>query len=298
VKLAAFRADGVADPRIGIVEGDTIVPLDELWPGLACGMRDLLEQGPSALEQIRGRLPGAGGLPLASVTLLAPIRPSKGVLGIGLNYREHASEGGHAVPEFPTVFVKLPTSIVGPHDDVELPAISEQLDYEGELGVVIGSRCRHVSREDARSVIAGYLVVNDVSVRDWQRRTSQWTLGKSFDTHCPLGPWIVTSDELADPHDLSLRTFVNGDLRQSTRTSALVFDCFELVHVISTVCTLEPGDIIATGTPAGVAGSMTPPQWLVAGDIVRVEVEGVGAVENRIIPETVSPPVAAGALAP
>jgi 2-keto-4-pentenoate hydratase/2-oxohepta-3-ene-1,7-dioic acid hydratase in catechol pathway len=179
----------------------------------------------------------------------------------------------------------MPSCVVGPYDDVQRPVVSDALDYEGELAFVIGRRCRHVPRERAHEVIAGYLVANDVSVRDYQVRTTQWTLGKSFDTHGVLGPWLVTSDEVDPAAGLELRTLVNGELRQHSSTANLIFDCFELVEFLSAVCTLEPGDVIATGTPGGVAAFMEPRQWLVPGDVVRVEIEGIGAIENRIVAE-------------
>jgi 2-keto-4-pentenoate hydratase/2-oxohepta-3-ene-1,7-dioic acid hydratase in catechol pathway len=159
------------------------------------------------------------------------------------------------------------------------------LDYEGELGFVIGRRCRHVARDDAADVIAGYLVVNDVTVRDWQLRTPTWTMGKSFDTHGPIGPWIVTTDELRDPHQLRLRTWVNDELRQDSNTKQLIFDCFELVEHFSTAFTLEPGDIVATGTPSGVGIVQKPPKLLKDGDVVRIEIEGIGQLENPVIAE-------------
>jgi 2-keto-4-pentenoate hydratase/2-oxohepta-3-ene-1,7-dioic acid hydratase in catechol pathway len=163
--------------------------------------------------------------------------------------------------------------------------VSPLLDYEGELGFVIGRRCRHVPRDRAHEVIAGYLVVDDVTVRDWQLRVPTWTLGKSFDTHGPIGPWIVTPDEIGDPHALDLRTWVNGELRQHSNTKQLIFDCFAQVEHLSTAFTLEPGDIISTGTPSGVGGAMQPPRFLVAGDVVRVEIERIGHIENRVIAE-------------
>jgi 2-keto-4-pentenoate hydratase/2-oxohepta-3-ene-1,7-dioic acid hydratase in catechol pathway len=182
------------------------------------------------------------------------------------------------------VFTKLPTSVIGPGAAAERPNVSEQLDYEGELGFVISRRCRHVPRERAHEVIGGYTVVNDFSVRDWQRKTTQWTLGKGFDTHGAIGPWIVTPDEL-DPHSLDLKTYVNGELRQSSNTRHLIHDCFSLVELISTVCTLEPGDIVATGTPGGIGSAMDPPSFLVPGDVVRVEIEGLGVLENTVVAE-------------
>jgi 2-keto-4-pentenoate hydratase/2-oxohepta-3-ene-1,7-dioic acid hydratase in catechol pathway len=166
-----------------------------------------------------------------------------------------------------------------------MPRVSRDLDYEGELAFVIGRRCRHVPREHAPRVIAGYLVANDVSVRDWQRRSPTMTLGKSFDTHGPIGPWIVTADELEDPHDLLLRTWVNGEMRQSARTDDLIWNCFDLVATLSTVLTLEPGDVITTGTPAGVGAASDPPRFLQVGDRVRIEIERIGAIENEVIAE-------------
>jgi 2-keto-4-pentenoate hydratase/2-oxohepta-3-ene-1,7-dioic acid hydratase in catechol pathway len=161
------------------------------------------------------------------------------------------------------------------------------VDYEGELGVVIGKRCRHVPAEKARDVVAGYTVINDVSVRDWQWRVPTWTLGKSFDTHGPMGPALVTTDEIDDPHDLLLQTFVNGDLRQHARTDDLIFDCWSMIAHLSTVFTLEPGDVLSTGTPAGVGFALNPPQWLQAGDVVRIEIEGIGTLENPVADEGV-----------
>jgi 2-keto-4-pentenoate hydratase/2-oxohepta-3-ene-1,7-dioic acid hydratase in catechol pathway len=222
---------------------------------------------------------------MAEIELEAPIlRPPK-FLGIGLNYADHVAESNLDVPEFPTIFNKQSTCVVGPGDGVHVPRASHVLDYEGELGFVIGRRCRHVSRDQAPDVIAGYTVVNDVTVRDWQLRIPTWTIGKSFDTHGPMGPWIVTRDELTDPHRLGLRTWVNGELRQESNTKELIFDCFTLVEHLSTAFTLEPGDVIATGTPAGVGIGMKPPRLLAAGDVVRVEIEGIGTLENPIIDE-------------
>ena len=166
--------------------------------------------------------------------------------------------------------------------------MSRYLDYEGELGFVIGRRCRHVSAEHAAEVIAGYLIVDDVSVRDWQIQTPQWSLAKSFDTHGPLGPWIVTPDEIGDPHQLAIRTFVNGDLRQESNTSQLIFDCFRQVEILSQACTLEPGDVIATGTSSGIAAAMKGQPWLEPGDRVRVEIDGIGAIENEVVQEQVA----------
>jgi 2-keto-4-pentenoate hydratase/2-oxohepta-3-ene-1,7-dioic acid hydratase in catechol pathway len=212
------------------------------------------------------------------------VRPRK-FFAIGLNYADHVAESGLDTPEHLTVFMKAPTCVAGPYDPIERPVVSEWLDYEGELGFVIGRRCRHVSAEDAASVIAGYLVVDDVSVRDWQMQTPQWSLAKSFDTHGPIGPWIVTPDEIGDPHALGIRTFVNDEPRQESNTSQLIFDCFRTVEILSQACTLEPGDVIATGTPSGVAGAMEGQPWLEPGDRVRIEIDGIGTIENEVVDE-------------
>ena len=267
-------------PTAAVISGDEVAVLCELDPALPTDLTALLSSDNGMLSRVSEAVDAGGPRhALADVELAAPVRPSK-FLAIGLNYADHVAETGAQTPEYPTVFAKMPTCVAGPHDDVQRPRVSTQLDYEGELGIVIGRRCRDVSRDDAASVIAGYVVVNDVSVRDYQHRTSQWVLGKSFDTHGPIGPWIVTPDEL-DPHTLPLRTLVNGEVRQQSNTSNLIFDCYTIVELLSSVCTLEPGDVIATGTPGGVGSASG--SWLVAGDLVRVEIDGIGAIENRIV---------------
>jgi 2-keto-4-pentenoate hydratase/2-oxohepta-3-ene-1,7-dioic acid hydratase in catechol pathway len=175
--------------------------------------------------------------------------------------------------------------VTGPYDPVHMPRVSSALDYEGELAFVIGKRCRHVPRARAPEVIAGYLICDDVSVRDWQLRVPTWTMGKSFDTHGPLGPWLTTSDEVGDPHALSIRTLVNEEVRQSSNTKELIFDCYAIVEHLSTAFTLEVGDVISTGTPSGVGVAMKPPRMLVAGDVVRIEIEKLGFIQNEVVPE-------------
>ena len=255
MKLCRFEANG----RIfhGVVDGDHVV--------------DRQQDDEYALDEVR---------------LLAPVQPRK-YLAIGLNYADHIAESGMQAPEFPIFFNKQVTCVVGPGDDVHMPRVSTLLDYEGELAIVIGRRCRHVPVEQAHDVIAGYTIANDVSVRDWQLRTPTMTMGKSFDTHGPLGPWVVTADELGDPHDLGIRTFVNGERRQDGNTREMVFDCFQQVAHLSEAFTLEPGDVIATGTPAGVGAVRQPfPEGLLkVGDVVRVEVEGIGTLENTVVEE-------------
>jgi 2-keto-4-pentenoate hydratase/2-oxohepta-3-ene-1,7-dioic acid hydratase in catechol pathway len=224
--------------------------------------------------------------PLDEVRLLAPVLPRK-FLAIGLNYADHIAESGMEAPEFPVFFNKQVTCVVGPGDDVHLPRVSNLLDYEGELAVVIGTRCRHVPAERAHEVIAGYTIANDVSVRDWQLRTPTMTMGKSFDTHGPLGPWLVTPDELGDPHDLAIKTYVNDELRQDGNTGEMIYDCYEQVAHLSQAFTLEPGDVIATGTPAGIGAVRQPfPEGLLkVGDVVRVQIDGIGELVNTVVAE-------------
>ena len=284
MKLVTFTHDGVT--RIGVVDGEEVIDLSAAAPDLPTEMVALLEAGETALDTARG----ADGtrLPLGQVHLEAPIlRPPK-ILAIGVNYADHiaeAKEAGMKEPEYPVLFNKQSTSAHPPFDPFHLPRASSALDYEGELGVVIGKRCRHVPKDRAHEVIAGYTVINDVTVRDWQLRTGQFTIGKSFDTHCPMGPWIVTPDEFGDPHSHDIKTWVNGDLRQSSNTKHLVFDSFDLVEHLSTAFTLEVGDVIPTGTPGGVGIAMKPPQLLKEGDVVRVSIDGIGEIENSVVAE-------------
>ncbi len=284
MKLATFTHAGLT--RLGVVLDEQVLDLARVAPELPREMTALLAAGPPAFDRVR-QVAGQPGprLGLAEVRLEAPVlRPPK-FLAIGLNYADHCAESGQEKPVLPLFFNKQSTCVTGPFDPIHLPRVSPLLDYEGELGFVIGRRCRHVPRARAAEVIAGYLVVDDVSVRDWQLRVPTWTLGKSFDTHGPLGPWLVTLDELGDPHALDIRTWVNGELRQHSNTRELIFDCFAQVEHLSTAFTLEPGDVISTGTPSGVGGAMQPPRFLTAGDVVRVAIEGIGHIENRVVAE-------------
>jgi 2-keto-4-pentenoate hydratase/2-oxohepta-3-ene-1,7-dioic acid hydratase in catechol pathway len=280
MKLATFTHDGRT--RCGVVIGDEIADVTAARD-LPRDLVALLAAGPDALGAARRAAESAPRLALAAVRLDAPVQPRK-YLAIGLNYAAHVGEAGRKKPEFPIFFNKQSTCVTGPYDPIHLPRVSGALDYEGELAFVIGRRCRHVPAERAHEVVAGYLVADDVSVRDWQFKAPTMTLGKSFDTHGPLGPWLTTADEV-DPHALELRTWVNGEERQHVNTREMLFDCFEQVAVLSTVCTLEPGDVVTTGTPDGVGAAMKPMRFLVAGDVVRVEIAGLGHIENRVVPE-------------
>ncbi len=283
MKLVTFTHQG--STRIGIVKDDAVADVCAAAASLPRDMIALLSGGREMLEEARRTAESAPRLPLTQVKLEAPVRRPPEFLAVGLNYADHIAETGMAKPTFPIFFNKQSSCVNGPSDPIHLPRASEALDYEGELGFVIGRRCRHVPRARASEVIAGYFIVNDVSVRDWQRRAQTMTLGKSFDTHGPTGPWIVTPDEIGDPHTLELKTFVNGELRQHSNTRNLIFNCFEQVEILSTVFTLEPGTLISTGTPSGVAAAMKPPQWLKAGDVVRIEIERIGHLEAQVINE-------------
>lgn len=287
MKLVTFQTSG-SEPRIGLVVPDGIVDLARHVPDLPADMIGLITAWPrfkAPLEAIAAKQ--GADMPIEAVTLLAPVtRPGK-ILGIGLNYADHVAESGMAKPDAQLWFAKMPTATNGPFAPIQLPKVSEALDYEAELAIVIGKRCKHVSREQAHEVIFGYCVANDVSIRDWQLRTSQFTVGKSFDTHAPLGPWIVTADELKDPHNLDIRCFVNGELRQSSNTKYLIFNCFDQVEHLSQAMTLEPGDVLLSGTPGGVGVAFKPPRFLRAGDVVKVDIEQIGSISNTVVPEPV-----------
>ena len=281
MKLCRFTQHG--ETRIGKVIGDRVVDLSGV-PGVGDSMRALI----ASLPQLRAALQAAETpyFALPEVKLAAPITDPQKYLAIGMNYQAHADEvakAGLPIPTSQLWFNKQVSCINGPFDAIDLPRVSSKLDYEAELGVVIGARCRHVSEADALGVIAGYLVCNDVSVRDWQMRSPTFTLGKSFDTHGPIGPWITTADEIVDPQALTLHLDVNGEERQRSSTGDMIYRIRQQIAYLTTVMTLEPGDLIATGTPSGVG--VARGAYLRAGDVVRVEVDGLGAIENRVVAE-------------
>jgi 2-keto-4-pentenoate hydratase/2-oxohepta-3-ene-1,7-dioic acid hydratase in catechol pathway len=265
------------------VLGDEVVDLSDPATGLPATMRELLALGPRALDQVRAAAAGsAARYGRAEVMLHAPVPDPPAILAIGMIYRAHVVEMGREAPEWQYWFNKQRTAIAGPGDAIVLPTVSEMVDYEGELAMVIGPRCQHVPAARALEVVAGYTVINDVSARDWQWRTPTFTVGKSFDTHAPCGPELVTGDELGDPGRLGIRTWVNDELRQDSSTSNLIFGCAELVEFISQTCTLLPGDLILTGTPNGVGQAQDPPRFLGSGDRVRIAIEGLGAIEHFV----------------
>lgn len=283
MKLARYSKN--EETHLGVVIDDRIVPLDGLADAYPT-MLSIITGGDAALAKVRDHVAtGAERIPLADVQLLAPVeRPAK-FLAIGMNYRKHAEEArklGVAVPEKQFWFNKQTSCLAGPFDPIDR-GVSEKVDYEVELGVVIGKPAKGVSEADAAAHIFGYTVMNDVSARDWQQHSPTFTIGKSFDTHGPVGPWIVTADEIADPHALGLRCIVNGEVRQDSDTSQLIHNIWQQISYLSTAFTLEPGDLIATGTPEGVGVARNPPVFLQSGDVVRCEVDGIGAIENRVL---------------
>ena len=283
MKLATFTEAGVT--RIGVVDGDRVVDLAAAAPALPADMTAFLAMGEDGLAAARAAVESGPRLALDAITLEAPVpRPGK-FLAVGLNYAEHIREMGAATPEFPSCFAKMRTCINRLFGDVHRPRVSDSLDYEGELGLVIGRRCRHVPKDKAHDVIAGYVVVNDFTTREWVEKTPQVVIPKSFDTHGPFGPWLVTPDEVGDPNRLRVRTWVNGELRQDGNTSDMTFDCYDLIEILSRAVTLEPGDVLTTGTPPGVGEGFTPKRYLKPGDVVKVEIENIGAIENRIVDE-------------
>jgi 2-keto-4-pentenoate hydratase/2-oxohepta-3-ene-1,7-dioic acid hydratase in catechol pathway len=286
VRLCTFLRDG--EMRAGAARGAAIVDLRAADAGLPGSVLELLAGGDELLARARRTLDAAGEQHVrsrAEVTLLPPVpNPSK-IACIGLNYRDHAAEVKLELPQHVTVFAKWPNTLIGDGAPIVIPRESHRVDYEAELAFVIGKPARHVAEEHAYDYVAGYTCFNDVSVRDYQMRTSQWTLGKVFDTHGPCGPFLVTRDEIPDPGNLRIRCSIGGETLQDSSTAQLVFGIPRLVAELSAVMTLEPGDIVATGTPAGVGTSRTPKRWIRAGERVRVEIEGIGVLENPAVAE-------------
>ena len=290
MKLVTFLHESIQ--KIGAVVDNQII--DFSTSHLPKSMIELIELGDDGINQANALIAkNDSKISINDVKLMAPIPKPNKILGVGLNYKAHKEEAAKAAADllgkpqekYPTIFNKQNSSVVGPYDDMHKPEASDFFDYEGELGFVIGKQCRHVPYDKASSVIYGYTVVNDATIRDWQMRgpPMTMTMGKSWDTHCPFGPYLVTSDEVGNPHQLKLETHVNGELRQSASTDGLIHDCFTVVEYLSTAFTLEPGDLIATGTPEGVAA--TSRNWLKVDDVVKVTIEKLGFIENKVIAE-------------
>jgi 2-keto-4-pentenoate hydratase/2-oxohepta-3-ene-1,7-dioic acid hydratase in catechol pathway len=287
MKLMMFEKTGGA--ALGLVEGTSVIDLAAADASLPKDLAALIAAGPAALGKAKAaaaKAPAAAKLPLASVKAALPIaRPPKFIC-VGLNYALHAKEGGHPIPTYPSFFLRVPTSLTAPGAPVLRPKSSIQLDYECELTIVIGKGGRHIPEAKALDHVFGYTLFNDVSVRDFQRKTTQWTPGKNFDSTGPLGPWVVTADALPPgASGLRITTRVNGETMQDSNTSDMIFSTANIVATLSEFMTLEPGDIIATGTPSGVAHARKPPAWMKAGDTVEVEVEGIGVLSNPIVDE-------------
>ena len=290
MKLVTFLHESIE--KIGAVVDDQII--DFSTSHLPKSMIEFIELGDDGINQANALIANNDSkISINDVKLMAPIPNPKKILGVGLNYKAHKEEAAKAAADllgkpqekYPTIFNKQNSSVLGPYDDMHKPDASDFFDYEGELGFVIGKQCRHVPYDKASSVIYGYTVVNDATIRDWQMRgpPMTMTMGKSWDTHCPFGPYLVTSDEVGNPHQLKLETHVNGELRQSASTDGLIHDCFTVVEYLSTAFTLEAGDLIATGTPEGVAA--TSRNWLKVDDVVKVTIEKLGFIENKVIAE-------------
>lgn len=279
MKLVTFlRPGGLPEP--GIAKNNEVIPLS------GAGFSDVISivaGGPAALA--RAAAVTGPAVPMSAVKLMAPIpRPPK-IICVGLNYRDHAIESNMQIPTVPTIFCKFATSVIGPGDTIVLPKASTQPDYEAEFALVIGKGGRHISAANWKDHVFGYLNLNDVSARDFQLATTQWVIGKTFDTFCPMGPYLVTADEIADPHALDISLTLNGEVLQNSNTRNLIFAIPELIRHLSSVFTLEPGDIISTGTPAGVGFARKPPIYLKNGDTVVVKVQGLGELTNPVTVE-------------
>ena len=282
MKLVNFLYKG--EKNIGALLDDGVCSFKSISDKYSMPMMEFIEQiddlSPKVSKFINSN---PEVIPLSEIEFLPVIeRPGK-VLAVGLNYKDHAKETGMDLPKVPMIFTKQSTSVLGHQGEIHKPKVSDAVDYEGEMAFVIGKKCRHVSKEDALDVIAGVTICNDVSVRDWQIASPTFTMGKSFDTHCPIGPYIVTMDEISDIHNLKIKTYVNDELRQDSCTDQLIFDCYDLIEHITKAFTLEPGDIIATGTSSGVGVVLG--KYLVPNDVVRIELENVGTLENKVVLE-------------
>ena len=290
MKIARFQNNG--EEHYGVFQNDRLLCLDILTKKTKAILPNKIdafisnqkaqETAEKVLTEAKSSDLNAVSFPLSEARLLAPIISPPKILCLGLNFLTHVTETNEKRPEEPVIFMKPHTAIVGPNDKIIKRPFVKQLDYEGELAIVIGKKAKDVPVSESRNYVFGYTIMNDVSARDFQFKGSQWTSGKSFDTFAPIGPCVVTSKQLPDPDNLRIRTWVNGELRQDGNTHDMIFNVSQIIHHLSRVMTLEPCDIIATGTPSGVAMAMKPPKWLKSGDTVRIEIESIGILENII----------------
>ncbi len=292
MKLVRYKSG--TEERLGVISGDRIVDISGAYSGFGVSqsMREFLAGGADSLHAARAAISGAAGsdnelysVPLATAALLAPVGDPQKIICIGQNYRDHCVEQNQPLPERAIIFAKFPSALIGPGANIVLPRISEQVDYEAELAFVIGKKARHVAEADAKEYIAGYMCLNDVSARDIQFSDKQWVRGKTFDTFAPTGPALVTADEIEDPHNLDIQLTLNGNVMQKSNTSNLIFGVYHLVSYLSAAMTLEPGDIVTTGTPGGVGIFRNPPVLLKPGDAVSVTIQGLGTLTNSVAAE-------------
>jgi len=277
MKLITYESAGAL--HSGVVVGSRVLDLGPVPLAAIIASPEQMDRAREMSEH------ASEGIPLEGLNIRAPIvRPGK-VLALGLNYRDHAAESGTPVPSEPVVFCKVSSSVIGPGAPIRLPEASQKIDYEVELAIVIGRPAKNVPAARALDYVAGYTIINDVSARDYQREKpgGQWTLAKSFDTFCPMGPWVVTPDEVGDPQDLKLQSVVSGQTMQSSSTAQMIFSVAEIIEYLSRVLTLEPGDVVATGTPPGVGFARKPPRYLHAGDVVECTVENIGTLVNPVV---------------
>ena len=283
MRFITFQGD--SGPRVAAVDGERAIDLNAADGSMPRSLKALLALGEGGLDRAAAALHSGESLEVASLRRLAPIPHPQKVICVGLNYADHAAETGAAVPSEPLIFNKFPTTIRADGDDIVLPSESDQVDYEAELVVVIGRGGRRIPRSEAFNHVGGYCCGHDVSARDWQKGKpgKQWLLGKSFDSFAPVGPHLVTADEIDDPGQLDIALRLNGEVMQQSNTRQLIFPVDELIAYVSQVCTLEPGDLIFTGTPPGVGMARTPPVWLKPGDVAEVEIEKIGVLRNQVV---------------
>jgi len=284
MRFVTFQAGSGAHPGV-VSSKDTVLDLSPLGFGSLLELIEAGVEGRAKVENFMYSPVESAKLRLQDVVLLAPIPRPRKLICVGLNYRDHAEETGAQIPKVPTIFNKFHTAVIGPGAKVVLPRVSKAPDYEAEFAFVMGTGGRNIAAEDWQKHIFGYTLVNDVTARDYQRATSQWLMGKTFDTFAPIGPWIVTADEIADPHDLDIQMEVNGEILQDSNTRELIFKIPDLVAFLSSVFTLEPGDIVSTGTPAGVGFARKPPRYLHPGDQMTVRMPAIGELQNPVVAE-------------